>query len=95
MNVKAVRAKSVFRWDAGAKMFRLLRVMWERGEYGPGPKDWLYSVKLSLAVELKLADFWVGAFWKWDRDERTVWVCFLPCVPIRIHYIRSYGGKHE
>lgn len=66
--------------------------MWMRG-HGPGvgaPDN--YSAKLSVGIERKIEDLWVGAFWKGDRDEREVWVCLVPCLPIRFHYKRSYGG---
>ena len=86
------RLKRVLTWSRSEKRLRLFRVLWMKG-LGPGygaPEN--YSAKLSVAVEWKPVDLWVGAFWKGDRDERTVWICLLPCVPIRIHYQRAYGG---
>lgn len=43
-----------------------------------------------VALEWKLADLWVGAFW--DRRWRSeigcfsyhVWICLIPCVPIHL-----------
>ncbi len=55
--------------------------------------EWLWRVKL----EWKLADMWVGIFWKTSNDvipqgaptyalpvydRLDVWVCLIPCVPI-------------
>lgn len=44
---------------------------------------------LRVRLEFKLADVWIGVFWKrspawkhypWDRID--VWLCLLPCVPL-------------
>lgn len=42
-----------------------------------------------VALEWKLADLWVGAFFKIDREydgahKLEVWICLLPCLPIHI-----------
>lgn len=52
----------------------------------------------SLRLEFKLADLWVGVFWKtsdavvmtslkWQR-RLDLWFCLLPCLPIhlQLHY---------
>lgn len=92
MKAKYPRIKRVLTWSRSEKRLRLFRVLWVRG-LGPGygaPEN--YSAKLSVAIEWKPVDLWVGAFWKGERDERTFWLCLLPCVPIRFHYKRAYGG---
>ena len=46
-----------------------------------------------IRFELKLADLWIGAFWKTtsitdDDGEKPmwtdIWICFVPCVPLHI-----------
>lgn len=71
---------------------RLVRIAWIGG-FGPGwgaPDH--YNAALSVGIEWKWQDLWVGAFPKGDRDEWVLWVCLLPCLPIRFHYRRAYGG---
>lgn len=88
------RCRWIGRYSKYEKLLRLVRFLWCRGQ-GPGIGGrGNYSAKLSVAIELKLADFWVGAFWKTKRDESWLWICVIPCVPLRIHYQRSYGGRH-
>lgn len=79
-------------WSKREKRLRLLKLSW-LGGCGPGwgaPDH--YNAALSIGIEWKLADLWIGVSWKGNRDERWVWVCLLPCVPIRFHYRRAYGG---
>lgn len=86
------KLKWVGTWSRTEKRLRLFRVLLMRG-LGPGygaPDH--YSAKVSFAFEWKLADLWIGAFWKGDRDEWTLRLCLLPCIPFRIHYRRAYGG---
>lgn len=67
------RCRWIGRYSKSEKLLRLIRILWCRGK-GPGigGRD-NYSCKLSVAVEFKLADFWVGAFWKRKRDEAWLW----------------------
>ncbi len=49
-------------------------------------------------VEFKLADMWVGAFWKVQRPLGTrqrfdVWVCLLPMVPIHVWFYRRVAQE--
>lgn len=37
-------------------------------------------------IEFKLADLWVGAFWKRTGSCVDVWVCLVPCVPIHVSW---------
>lgn len=79
-------------WSRREKRLRLLKFSWLRG-LGPGwGAPGHYNAALSIGVEWKLADLWLGIFWKGARDDREVWVCLLPCIPIRFHYQRAYGG---
>lgn len=88
------RCRWIGRYSKSEKLLRLIRCVWCRGK-GPGIGGrGNYSAKLSIAIEFKLADFWVGAFWKTKRDESWLWICVIPCVPLRVHYQRSHGGRH-
>jgi hypothetical protein len=86
------RIKSVFRWSADERLLRLFRVMWERQRVGI-----TYSVKLSFGIARKIEDSWIGIYWKRSHlfDKETfVYFCLIPWFPIRVHYIRSYGGNY-
>lgn len=37
-----------------------------------------------LALEFKAADMWVGAYWHRHHNSLSVWVCFLPMLPIHV-----------
>ena len=52
---------------------------------------------LRARPEFKLADMWVGVFWRkemdvwaedaehiWEADRVDVWICLLPCLPIHV-----------
>lgn len=52
---------------------------------------------MHIRLELKLADCWIGVFWKrtellsyWKWD---VWLCLLPCVPLHVWWLRAKWGK--
>lgn len=68
----------------------LTRICWNHGIVGDGVG---YSRKISISICWKLQDFWVGAFWLRGHYELFTWICFIPCVPIRIHSMTSYGGS--
>jgi hypothetical protein len=38
---------------------------------------------MKARFEWKLADMWIGVFWK-RSDVLHVWICLLPCVPLHI-----------
>jgi hypothetical protein len=41
----------------------------------------------SCRLEWKLADLWVGAFWKKSGHCLDVWVCLLPCIPLHLCFV--------
>jgi hypothetical protein len=41
-------------------------------------------MKLSVRLEFKLEDFWIGVFWKRSQVATHVWICLLPCLPIHL-----------
>lgn len=47
------------------------------------PRDWC------VTIECKPQDCWIGVFWKtedWGGNAgwRDVWICIVPCLPIRL-----------
>lgn len=64
---------------------------------GPDPRAWGDNRKqLSVRLELKWEDLWVGVFWKrtkprgsevWPRSkDLDVWICILPCLPLHLRF---------
>lgn len=43
-----------------------------------------FTHELSVGLERKLEDFWIGAYWKWSVERLDVWICLLPCLPLHI-----------
>lgn len=37
-----------------------------------------------LRLEWKLADFWIGCFWKSEDGHFDLWICLLPCLPLHL-----------
>lgn len=69
----------------------LTRICWNRGTPGDGKG---YSVKLTVSLCWAWYDLWVGLFVKRETFGFILFLCLLPCLPIRIHYQRSYGGRY-
>lgn len=45
--------------------------------------------KFSISIQFKLEDLWIGAFWRReDISSLLIWVCLIPCFPIRLHFKR-------
>lgn len=82
----------IFReYEGGPLELHVARFTWDRGNVGDGKG---YSSKLSIKVQVVWRDLWIGAYWTTEEFRAvTVWVCLLPCLPIRIKYVRSYGGR--
>lgn len=74
-----MRIKRVMRYDPTARLFRVVRVMWEQGVVGDGKG---YSVKMSLGLRPQL--------WSWHR-ESDGWI--LTLLGVRVHWRKSYGGR--
>lgn len=47
--------------------------------------DWKF-VGWHAQFEFKLADMWIGAFWKRQGNCVDLWICPLPCVPFHISW---------
>jgi hypothetical protein len=41
-------------------------------------------MRMKLRLEWKLADCWIGAFWKREQDGFHLWICLVPCLPLHI-----------
>lgn len=41
---------------------------------------------MTIRVELKKEDAWVGVFWRRAGTRLDVWVCLIPFVPIHYWY---------
>ena len=72
------------------KRLVLTRIYWNRGTPGDGKG---YSCKLSVSICWSLYDPWLGLFLKPKRDDWMAYLCLLPCLPIRFHLVRSWGGR--
>ena len=50
-------------------------------------------------LEWKLADMWIGVFWRrlvWSRGVSwDVWICFLPCLPLHLSWGHANGGTDD
>ena len=71
------------------KRLVLLRAFWNRGTPGDGEG---YGATLSVSICWAWYDLCVGLFVRPELDAWIAYLCVLPCLPIRIHYKRSYGG---
>lgn len=73
------------------KRICLTRICWETGGE-VGIRDGGRSHKFSISLQFKKEDVWVGLFWRREHSGVLAWICFLPCLPIRLHLNWSYGG---
>ena len=48
------------------------------------------GVRVRARFERKWADTWIGAYWSPDETwaSGTVWVCVIPCFPLKIDWWR-------
>lgn len=67
----------------------LTRICWNRGVPGDGG----CSYKVSVSICWKWQDLWVGMFIRPELWGFIAWICVIPCLPIRIHFKRAYGGS--
>lgn len=77
LRILGARLRWIGRYSKRQKMFRALRLCWDRGTLGKGG----YSVKFTLAFRPKL--------FGWSREYRD-WD--LTIAGIRLHYSRNYAG---
>jgi hypothetical protein len=43
---------------------------------------------MKARIEFKLADAWIGAFWKQSQGVLHIWVCIVPCFPLHMEIRR-------
>lgn len=77
--MKNLRFKWVLRRDNIQGIFRLFRIMWERGDVGFDASG--YSTKFSVALSPGLL--------AWQKQGSSIEVTLLG---LRFHRCRSYGG---
>lgn len=88
-----------FRWHHGPRRWKrelqLCRFYFERGKVADGHGG--TDNKISLKVLWGPRDLWVGVYWDTERLGSSIshfrlYLCLVPCLPIRIHFMRSWGG---
>ena len=52
-----------------------------------------YSRKLSVKLLFEPRDIWVGIYWDKKDESIFVYICVVPCFPVRIHRRISFGGR--
>lgn len=80
----ALAWKNVNRWDEQARLFRVFRLMWDRGKVGDGAG---YSSKFTFALWLSK-----HGLLRYFREEGGGVIVSILC--LRFHYERSYGGRY-
>lgn len=84
-----------FRWHHGPRRykreFQLCRFYYERGKVVAGGCD----NGISLKVIWEPRDLWVGLYWDVTSDSLKFFLCIIPCLPIRIHFKRTWGGYYR
>ena len=73
----------------------LTRIRWEHGIMGVAGDG--YSAKLSISVCFVPQDMWIGLFWKGAKfpsatERFCAWFALIPCFPVRVKLIKSWGG---
>ena len=62
---------------------------WNKGTVGDGTG---YSRRVSVRILFEPHDVWLGIYWTGNKDDWKLYLCLLPCLPIRFHMQRSFGG---
>lgn len=48
---------------------------------------------MTVQIEWKPQDMWVGVFWKRRVISTDVWICLVPCFPIHIYFLNKLKIK--
>ena len=51
------------------------------------------TAKLSISIVWEPRDLWLGLYWDKKDSSRFFYLCLVPCLPIRVHWKRAWGGK--
>lgn len=63
---------------------------WNHGSVGDGLG---YSNRISIRLLWEPRDIWIGVYWNTNgTKELFIYICLLPCLPLRIHRQKSFGG---
>jgi hypothetical protein len=72
-----------------SRRFFLGRWRWESQRLGRA-----VSHEVSASIYFEPRDLWVGLYWEHDEFERwCFYLCLLPCLPLRVKFRRSWGGR--
>lgn len=47
--------------------------------------------RVDVALEWKLQDLWIGAFWRTTEFGGDLWVCLLPCLPLHLSWSDAHA----
>lgn len=61
----------------------------ECGAKPGGPGGHHFKKSISLRLEFKLADCWIGVYWSHQGQTLHVWICLLPTLPIHIQIAKG------
>ena len=84
---------NAIRWHHGPRVYgnelQLFRLYFERGKT---------DNKISAKVLWEPRDLWIGVYWDRSRlgdalQSVKVFICIIPCLPFRLHWKRSWGGR--
>jgi len=43
---------------------------------------------MSISLEFKVNDLWIGAYWKNNDYIFHLWICILPMLPIHVRWMK-------
>lgn len=43
-------------------------------------------MKMTVKIEFKPQDLWIGAFWQRRATIQHLWICIIPCLPIHFQW---------
>lgn len=69
------------------------RVYWHVGNVGYQLDA--FSCKLSVKLLWDARDMWLGLYWRREFGHLILFICLLPCLPIRLHWACAYGGRYS
>jgi hypothetical protein len=69
------------------------RFYWNVGNVGDGKG---YSNKLSVKLIWRPKDFLIGFYTTNTlREHRFLYISIIPCLLVRLHWARSWGGRYK
>ena len=72
----------------------LARLYWDTGTWHEQPSQTTFcSHKLSVSICFHWRKMWLGGEYKSELWGFILYLCLLPCLPLRVHLKRSYGGS--